>query len=128
MVAAQGAGADLVEAFLEHVAGRLDRRLREIVRDELVGKDPRWVDQHHSILGPRRHCAAVRRRIANGELGARMRDRDTFLLAQEAIAEELGSLSDRAKAKALKRRQPASESAVDAGDELERRIAQVARR
>ncbi len=129
MGAVEGAAVDWVEGFLDHVVRRLDRSIRNIVRNELVGEDPRWVDQHHSVLGPRRHCAAVRRRMQNGELGWRMKDRDTFLLSQESIAEELGALSERAKAKALKRRLPPGEtSEADAGDELERRIAEVRRR
>jgi len=46
------------------------------------------IDQHDSALGPRRHCAAVRRRMAEGKEGAWRVKRD-FLLSAEAYREEL---------------------------------------
>ncbi len=81
---------ELVDAF----AHRFRRQLRRIVREETRGKDPSWVDQSLSVLGNRKHIAAVRRRLSADppELGARV-DGRRYLLSQEAIAEELGRLS-----------------------------------
>lgn len=75
----------------------LIRRLDRLVRAEVRGVDPRWVEQAFSPLGPRKHIAAVRRRIAEAEaagrpsteLGAAMRGSRTYLLTPESIAEEL---------------------------------------
>jgi hypothetical protein len=47
-----------------------------------------WVDQHQSQLGPRRHCRAVRRRIAAGASDAAIVGRRQ-LLSQHAHSEEL---------------------------------------
>lgn len=81
---------ELVDAF----AHRFRRQLRRIVREETRGQDPSWVDQTLSILGNRKHIAAVRRRLAATppEPGARVVGR-RYLLSQEAIAEELGRAS-----------------------------------
>lgn len=75
------------------------RKLERVLRGELRGLDPRWVGQEFSPLGPRRHIAAVRRRIADaealgkapGEVGAAVVAR-RYLLTQESLAEELGKL------------------------------------
>lgn len=48
-----------------------------------------WIDQSTSPLGPRRHCAAVRRRMEAGLEGAGRAGR-RFLLSPSALAEELG--------------------------------------
>lgn len=50
-----------------------------------------WVDQRASALGSRRHCAAVRRRLAKGEPGAAVVGR-RHLLSAESLAEELRGL------------------------------------
>jgi len=72
----------------------LETLLRKVVREEMAAAahpSDEWRDQKRSpILGARRHCAAVRRR-----LGADPHDPmakivgDRFLLTTDAIAEEL---------------------------------------
>jgi hypothetical protein len=52
------------------------------------------VDQRSSPLGARRHCAAVKRRVAQGAEGAAVIGR-RHLLSQEALADELAALSRR---------------------------------
>jgi hypothetical protein len=47
-----------------------------------------WIDQSSSVLGPRRHIQAVRRRLKEGLDGAGQSGR-RFLLSEEALAEEL---------------------------------------
>jgi len=67
----------------------LAQRVASIVVDRLrAGNEPGWTDQHASPLGPRRHCAAVRRRIAEGRPGAERAGR-RLLLTPEAVQEEL---------------------------------------
>jgi hypothetical protein len=51
-----------------------------------------WVAQAKSDLGPRRHCAAVRRRVAAGLDGASIVGRK-FLLSPAALEEELARRS-----------------------------------
>jgi len=67
--------------FAEQVATILADRLR-------AGTDPDWFDQHRSPEGNRRHCAIVRRRIAEGRPGAAIVGR-RHLLSREALEEEL---------------------------------------
>ncbi len=50
------------------------------------------VDQQHSALGRRRHCAAVRRRRAEGAGGAEIVGKK-HLLTRAALAEELARCS-----------------------------------
>lgn len=52
------------------------------------------LDQSASPLGSRRHCTAVKRRIARGEPGAAIVGRK-HLLSPEALSEELGRVSRR---------------------------------
>lgn len=88
------AAAALAEYAREQV---LRRKLEAVMKAELGGHDPRWIEQAFSPLGPRKHIAAVRRRIAEAEtrgvssveLGAAV-DRRRYLLTAESIAEELG--------------------------------------
>lgn len=68
--------------------------LRRVVREELaLAAHPTddWRDQSQSpVLGPRRHCRAVRRRLAaNPRDPSAKRVGDRFLLTLDAIAEEL---------------------------------------
>lgn len=85
----------------------LSRKIERVVRAELRGVDPRWIEQAFSSLGPRKHIQAVRNRIAEAEkrgidpteLGAAIYGR-RYLLTPESMAEELG----RAKPLAAKRR------------------------
>lgn len=51
-----------------------------------------WIDQRSSPLGPKRHCGAVRRRLAAAQGGAAHVGR-RHLLSAEALAEELARLS-----------------------------------
>lgn len=67
----------IAEAIAERVAARL-----------LAGERPGWIDQAASPLGRRRHCAAVRRRVAAGEPGAAILGRRHVLTA-EALGEEM---------------------------------------
>jgi hypothetical protein len=64
--------------------------VRGIIREELQaqGQGDEWVLQKGSPLGNRKHCAAVRRRLANSEGGAAIRGK-RFLLTTRALAEEL---------------------------------------
>ena len=48
--------------------------------------------QADSPLGPRRHCAAVRRRVRAGDPGAQIIGR-TFLLSLEALADEMAQVT-----------------------------------
>ncbi len=50
------------------------------------------LDQRHSPLGKRRHCAAVRRRIDDGQFGANIVGRK-HLLSPDALAEEMAALN-----------------------------------
>ena len=51
-----------------------------------------WIAQRGSVLGNRRHIAAVRRRVAAGLEGARIVGR-RYLLTRAAIDAELGSVT-----------------------------------
>ncbi len=85
--------------------------IREIVRSEVHGNDPSWVDQAHSALTPRVHIAAVKRRLAEASaqgvaprfLGAKLQGR-RFLLSQESMAEEIGAREAKGVAKARARK------------------------
>lgn len=76
---------DLIDALAE----RLAPKVAEILRREQ--RAPELVSQTDSPLGPRRHCAAVRRRMGAGEGGASKVGR-RYLLTREALAEELHRL------------------------------------
>lgn len=56
--------------------------------DPAPGGKQRWIDQEESPLGPRLHNPAVRRRLAEGKGGARIRGR-IHELTPEALQEEL---------------------------------------
>lgn len=72
------------------------RKLQRVMAAELRGADVRWIEQAFSPLGPRKHIAAVRRRLAEAEtagrpgteLGAAVMGR-RYLLTPESMAEEL---------------------------------------
>lgn len=78
--------------FLDYIFSNV----RRIVREELRGEDPRFVEQEGSPLGRRRHIAAVKKRLAQAaasdvpsrQLGAMVKGKRRFLLSQEAVAEE----------------------------------------
>jgi hypothetical protein len=75
--------AEILEA-----AARRARELDADVRGELRA----WTDQSASPLGPRRHVARVRGRLARGLAGASMVGRRA-LLSPEALGEELAALT-----------------------------------
>jgi hypothetical protein len=69
-----------IEPYLDALADRIAERMN--------AARGRMINQHDSELGPRRHRAAVKRRIANGEGGAGQSGRN-YLLTPDAIREEL---------------------------------------
>lgn len=71
-------------AFAKQVAKELAKELR-------AANDADWVPQVGSPLGSRRHCAAVRRRVARGCVDAVI-DGKRFLMSREALKEEMLSL------------------------------------
>jgi hypothetical protein len=76
--------------LFRHVVHRLAACFAEITRCGELG----MVDQAASPLGPRRHCAAVRRRVAHSEPGASVVGR-RHLLSVAALAEELNRTTAR---------------------------------
>jgi hypothetical protein len=62
-------------------------RLLEVAEHTPQNDTHEWVDQAHSALGPRRHCAAVRRRLADGKKDAEIIGK-THRLRADAYAEE----------------------------------------
>ena len=101
----------LLEAFADMVAARVIERLRATDQD--------MVSQTRSPLGSRRHCAAVRRRVAAGQHGAFVVGRK-HLLTQEALQEELAMQKPRNLSVPV----PATPSIAD---ELSSAIAQMKR-
>lgn len=95
----------LLGALADFIAAKVERRLRAAA--------PGMIDQARSPLGARRHCAAVKRRLARGEPGASLVGRK-HLLTEEALSEELGRVSNRQPAK--------RNDANDVRDELEREL------
>jgi hypothetical protein len=89
--AEESSPASQIGHALEHA---LEHAIERVLRRVLHEQDPDWIPQGKSPLGPKRHCAAVRRRIAERKPGARIVAR-RFLLSQEAMAEELGRESER---------------------------------
>ena len=61
---------------------------REVVALQREGQ-PQMIDQHASTLGPRKHCAAVKRRLAKGLPDASIVGR-RHLLTPDALQQELG--------------------------------------
>lgn len=87
-------GGGAVTAFpsdpLAAFAPLLDALADRVVDKWLTATSTRMVAQAGSPLGPRRHRAAVKRRIDNGEGGAAITDRGRrFMLTHEALREEL---------------------------------------
>ena len=80
-----------LEGILDELAERLAARVAERLRTG----EPNMVAQSGSPLGARRHCAAVKRRLARGEPGAAILGR-RHLLTAEALGEELQLASVRA--------------------------------
>jgi hypothetical protein len=109
----------------------LENLLRKVVREEMAAAShpsDDWRDQRRSpVLGPRRHCAAVRRR-----LGADPHDPmakivgDRFLLTTDAIAEELERIGRKpatvAKCSAIA---PSESPEAEATERVKRRLRSV---
>lgn len=83
--------ADVLRELFE---GLFEPLLRKVVREELDARchpSDDWRDQKRSpVLGPRRHCQAVRRRLQEDphDPSAKIVG-DRFLLTTDAIAQEL---------------------------------------
>lgn len=78
------------------VAQKLERGCERII--ERIETQPQddpadMIDQHKSSLSARRHCAAVRRRRAEGKPGAYISGR-RYLLTRKAYIEELARESE----------------------------------
>lgn len=84
----------LLDEVVERLAARLTERLRAGERGMIA--------QSNSPLGRRRHCSAVKRRLAQCESGAAIVGRQ-HLLSADALAEELQRASGRAKSAASPR-------------------------
>jgi len=97
---------------------QLQELITSAVRAALSSAPPQpaldWVDQKTSPLGPKRHCAAVRRRVAAGSSDAAIVGR-RYLLAPAAITDELARLDE----PAYRARQVARSSSRDIVAELE---------
>lgn len=74
--------------ILEQIEARLERIETRLAKCGPVYGDMGLVDQQHSDLGRRKHCAVVRRRIGEGEDGAFIVGK-RHLLTPEAYREEL---------------------------------------
>lgn len=79
---------------LDGILDELAERLAARVAERLRASEPNMVGQSGSPLGARRHCAAVKRRLARGEPGAAILGR-RHLLTAEALGEELRRASAR---------------------------------
>jgi hypothetical protein len=85
-----GQQSEALVAFLDALADRV----AALVTERLLSGAPGMTDQASSPLGRRRHCAAVKRRLASGKPGAALAGR-RHLLSAEALAEELSRVSGR---------------------------------
>jgi len=86
------ASTEALDALLVALA----ERVAALVAERLLAGQPGLIDQASSPLGRRRHCTAVKRRLASGAGGAARVGR-RHLLSPDALAEELGRVSgDRA--------------------------------
>ena len=81
-------------ARAERAAAEAKARVFEEAAAEERAQRRDHVDQRSSPLGHRRHCAAVKRRVAAGDAGAAIVGR-RHLLSQQALADELTALSKR---------------------------------
>lgn len=73
---------DLLDQFAELVAEKLERRMRA------SNQPGAQIDQSKSPLGRKKHCQAVRARLARGESGASVVGRKHYLTS-EALEDEL---------------------------------------
>jgi len=89
-------------SILDMTLGELLAALAQGVAAELRAGDLSMIDQSASPLGPRRHRAAVRRRIQRGEGGASVIGR-RHLLTKDALDAELAAITGAPKPKSAKR-------------------------
>ena len=86
--------------------------LRELARNEAKSDPKDMIDQHASPLGPRRHCAAVQKLVAQGKPGASIVGR-RHLLSPEALEVELGHALPRKRSANEVRKAPAPPDKLD---------------
>lgn len=86
---------------LDEVLSEFAARVAALVVERLQAGAPGMIDQSASALGRRRHCAAVKRRVASGATGAAIVGR-RHLLSQEALSEELARASSKRETSAGK--------------------------
>jgi hypothetical protein len=79
----------MTSSALDQLLDEIAQRVAVAVVERLRSGEPGMVDQAASPLGRRRHCSAVRQRLARGQPGAAVVGR-RHLLSPEAIREELG--------------------------------------
>lgn len=84
----------LLQARIARARGESEAVLYEEAAAKARAERRDHVDQRSSPLGSRRHCAAVKRRVAAGDEGAAIVGRK-HLLSREALAAELAALSKR---------------------------------
>ena len=73
-----------MEDFLQRLAEELAPRIKAELE-----KTSAWVDQKGSPLGRNRHCAAVKRRMAEGLEGAYVAPGNRCMLTPAALREEM---------------------------------------
>lgn len=78
--------------LLERIDQRLERIEQRLAKCEPEARAGEPIDQQHSALGRRRHCAAVRRRMGEGDARAFKVGRK-HLMMPELYAEELARVS-----------------------------------
>lgn len=85
-----------VPAGLQPFVDGIAKRIAHFILKAIKGTDNAadFVDQWSSPLGPRNHCAAVRRRIGERKPGADIVGR-RHLLSPEALREELSRQTER---------------------------------
>lgn len=81
-------------ARAELAAAEAKVRVLEEAAAEARANKRTWTDQAQSPLGRRRHCAAVRRLVAEGSAGAAVVGR-RHLLSTQALDDELARASSR---------------------------------
>lgn len=104
--------------ILEQMAAALERIELRLAKCDAPGAEP-MVDQQHSALGRRRHCAAVRRRRNGGQHGAEIVGKK-HLLTRAALAEELERCSVRST--------QANDIEPDSGNDAYHRAMSIARK
>ena len=79
---------ELLGVLTEQLLSRLANLVADLIVQKLQAANEGMIGQEQSLLGRRRHCAAVQRRVAAGLPGAAIVGRK-HLLSPEALREEL---------------------------------------